>query len=105
MLEPDIRKVGPSRLVDRRVFIGASVSALAGLVLWLYRRPEAVESGAASAGQPKMVRIVQFSDAGVRQEINNVPKIVKSDEEWQLVRRSQQIRDGHLRIRPDIWKC
>jgi peptide-methionine (R)-S-oxide reductase len=82
MLEPDIRKNGRPRLVDRRVFNGASVSALAGLVLWLYRRPESVESGAASAGQPKMVRIVQFSDAGVRQEIVNVPKITKSDEEW-----------------------
>jgi peptide-methionine (R)-S-oxide reductase len=82
MLEPDIRKDGRSRLVDRRVFNGASVSALAGLALWPYRRPEALESGAASAGQPKMVRIVQFSDAGVRQEIVNVPKIAKSDEEW-----------------------
>jgi peptide-methionine (R)-S-oxide reductase len=59
-----------------------SVSALAGLVLWHYRSPEAVEAGAARAGQPKMVRIVEFSDAGVRQEIVNVPKIVKSDDEW-----------------------
>jgi len=82
MLEPDLRKDGPSPLVDRRVFIGMSVSALAGLVLWHYRSPEAVEAGAARAGQPKMVRIVEFSDAGVRQEIVNVPKIVKSDDEW-----------------------
>jgi len=82
VLEPDLRKDGPSRLVDRRVFIGMSVSALAGLVFWHYRSPEAVEAGAARAGQPKMVRIVEFSDAGIRQGIAVVPTIIKSEEEW-----------------------
>ena len=82
MLKPDLGKNGSSRLVDRRVFIGMSASALAGLALWHYRKLERVEAGGAPAGQPKMVRIVEFSDAGVRQDTLNVPKIVKSDDEW-----------------------
>jgi peptide-methionine (R)-S-oxide reductase len=68
--------------VDRRVFIAASVSALAGLALWCYQRPQEVEAGAAPARQPKMVQIVEFSDAGVRQGVVSVPTIIKSDEEW-----------------------
>jgi peptide-methionine (R)-S-oxide reductase len=70
------------RLVDRRAFIGLSASALAGLVLWRYRRSEAVRAEALPAGQPKMVKIVEFTDAGVREGIVVVPKIVKSEDEW-----------------------
>jgi peptide-methionine (R)-S-oxide reductase len=68
--------------VDRRVFIAASVSALAGLALWRYQRPQEAEAGAAPARQPKMVQIVEFSDAGVRQGVVSAPTIIKSDEEW-----------------------
>jgi peptide-methionine (R)-S-oxide reductase len=62
--------------------MGASVSALAGLALWHNRSPQAVAAGAAPAGQPKMVQIVEFSDAGVRQDVVVVPTIIKTDEEW-----------------------
>ncbi len=82
MLKLGPEKDGSPRPVDRRVFIGVSASALAGLVLWHYRTPGPVEAGAACAGQPKMVRIVEFSDAGVRQGVALVPKIVKSEAEW-----------------------
>ena len=41
-----------------------------------------MEAGAAPAGQAKMVQIVEFSDAGVRQGVVEVPTIVKSNEEW-----------------------
>ncbi len=69
--------------VNRRAFIGASVSALAGLVIvWHYRSPKAVEARPVPAGQPKTVQIVEFSDAGVRQGVVEVPMIIKSDEEW-----------------------
>ena len=47
-----------------------------------YRSPGAVAAGAAPAWQPKMVQIVEFSDAGVRQGVVVVPMIIKSDEEW-----------------------
>jgi peptide-methionine (R)-S-oxide reductase len=68
--------------VDRRAFIGASVAALAGLVLWRCRSANAVAAGPAPAGQPKLVQIVEFSDAGVRQGVVVVPMIIKSDVEW-----------------------
>ncbi len=70
-----------SRL-NRRAFIGASVTAFAGLVVWHYRSPQAVVAGPRPAGQPRMVRIVEFSDAGIRQDIAVVPTIIKSEEEW-----------------------
>jgi peptide-methionine (R)-S-oxide reductase len=71
----------PSGL-NRRAFIGASVSALAGLVVWYYRSLKSVEAEAPSAVQPKMVRIVEFSDAGLRQGIVDVPTVIKSEAEW-----------------------
>ena len=68
--------------VNRRAFIGASILALAGLALWRYQSPEAVAAGAAPAGQPKKVQIVEFSDAGLRQGVVDVPTIIESDEVW-----------------------
>jgi len=62
--------------------MAAAVPALAGLVVWHYRDPEALAAGPAPGGQPKMVQIVEFSDAGVRQGVVVVPTLVKSDEEW-----------------------
>lgn len=82
MLKLGPEKDGSPRSVDRRVFIGVSASALAGLTLWHYRRHEPAETEAEPAAQPKMVRIVEFSDAGVRQGVALVPKIVKSEAKW-----------------------
>jgi peptide-methionine (R)-S-oxide reductase len=82
MSKSDPGKARLPRLVDRRAFIGVSASALAGLALWRYRRSEAVQAEALPAGQPKMVKIVEFTDAGVRQGIVIVPKVVKSEDEW-----------------------
>jgi len=69
----------PTRLVDRRGFLLASASALAGVALWHHRK---LEAGAAPSGQPKMVKIVEFTDNGVREDVVTVPKIVKTEEEW-----------------------
>jgi len=68
--------------LNRRALIGASVTALAGLVVWHSPSSKSVEAEAAPAGQPKMVQIVEFSDAGVRQGVVVVPTIIKSKEEW-----------------------
>jgi peptide-methionine (R)-S-oxide reductase len=68
--------------ISRRTFftvIGAAAAALA----WSYfQRREPVHAATASAGSPKLVKIVQFTDAGQRQDTVTVPKIVKTDEEW-----------------------
>jgi len=97
-----------SRL-DRRAFIGTSVTALAGLVVWHYRSLKTVEAGAAPAGQPEMVRIVEFSDAGIRQGMVVVPTIVKTDEEWrkQLTRSAFDITrkaDTEIAFSGAYWK-
>lgn len=85
MFKTDITKDKSSRGINRRVFLGMSATGLAGLALWRTERPEAVEAGGVPAGPPKMVRIVEFSDAGIRQGVVVVPKIVKSDAEWRKI--------------------
>ncbi|MGH9396198.1 MAG: peptide-methionine (R)-S-oxide reductase MsrB [Terriglobia bacterium] len=70
------------RAVRRRDFIGTSAAALAGLTLWGYSKPGSLKAGAEPTGGSKMVRIVEFSDRGVRQGVVMVPKIVKSEGEW-----------------------
>jgi peptide-methionine (R)-S-oxide reductase len=82
MLKAYQEKKGLSGLMDRRVFIGTSASALAGLAFWHYGRSEPVEAQAVPPAQPKMVRIAEFSNNGTAQGIVLVPKIVKSEEEW-----------------------
>ncbi len=75
----------PIGLSRRRFLVETSAAAaLAGLAFWAYRRsePTTAEAAASRAGQPKMVRIVEFSDAGVREDVVTVPKIVKSEEVW-----------------------
>jgi len=72
----------PARLVDRRGFLWASASALAGVALWHHRGSGNGAALAAPSSQPKMVKIVEFTDSGVRESVATVPKIVKSEEEW-----------------------
>jgi peptide-methionine (R)-S-oxide reductase len=71
-----------AHLVDRRGFIEVSAAAIAGLALWSCRRWEPEQAQAATARKPKMVRIVEFTDSGVRQGVVEVSQIVKSEDEW-----------------------
>jgi peptide-methionine (R)-S-oxide reductase len=75
----------PRRLdISRRKFLAQTSAAagIAGLAIWGYRRSETAEAEPTRGGQPKTVRIVEFSDAGVRQDVVVVPKVVKSEDEW-----------------------
>ncbi len=82
MFEFDSEKNESPLGIGRRAFIGISASALGYWAIWKYRASQPVEASGTAAGKPKMVRIVEFNDAGVRQEVVEVPKIVKSDDEW-----------------------
>ncbi|HLY60049.1 MAG TPA: peptide-methionine (R)-S-oxide reductase MsrB [Terriglobia bacterium] len=82
MFEFESEKSGSMRAIGRRVFIGMSASALGYWALWKYSSSKFVEAGGTPVGKPKMVRIVGFTDAGVRQDVVEVPKIVKTDAEW-----------------------
>ena len=58
-----------------------SVLGSPGVLMW---RPQAIwlRTAHAAAETPKLVTIVEYSDAGVRGEVRQVPKLVKSDAEW-----------------------
>jgi peptide-methionine (R)-S-oxide reductase len=81
-MKPEVEPDRSTGAVNRRVFMGMSGAALAGLVLWRYRQSKPVEAAGAKAGQPKIVKIVEFSDDGKRQDAVQVPKVVKSDDDW-----------------------
>ena len=71
-----------SRPVTRRVFLTLSVSALMGLAILRFRRHSAMAAQVAAAGPPANVTIVEFSKNGERTGMVQVPKIVKTDDEW-----------------------
>jgi peptide-methionine (R)-S-oxide reductase len=66
----------------RRRLLGGSILALAGLTLACSRSGAAAGAAVAAAGPPPMVRIVEFASNGQRLKTVQVPKIVKSLEEW-----------------------
>jgi peptide-methionine (R)-S-oxide reductase len=82
MFRTDLGKNGKRQLVGRRGFIEVSATALASFAFWRLSKPEFMQAGAKPAGKPKMVRIVEFSDSGAREGAVEVPKIVKSEDEW-----------------------
>lgn len=82
MFDSDLGSDPASRKVRRRTFLVTSLSALAGAALWSVRKPKVVEAIGATA-TPGEVTIVQFSDSGQRLKKLKVPKIVKTEQEWQ----------------------
>jgi peptide-methionine (R)-S-oxide reductase len=81
MFDSEVGKDSSSVDVRRRAFLGFSVSAIAGAVLWSLRKPRLI-AAATPKGDPGEVTVVQFSDSGQRLQRVHVPKVVKSDDEW-----------------------
>ncbi|MGH9746898.1 MAG: peptide-methionine (R)-S-oxide reductase MsrB [Candidatus Acidiferrales bacterium] len=71
-----------SGATTRRVFLGILVAAVCGLGLLRFRKSGSLAAKTAAAGPPPIVAIVEFSDRGERLGVVQVPKIVKSDDEW-----------------------
>src|SRR5271170_7928762 len=63
--------------VSRRVFVMSAAAAAAGIVLRWRTRPVEAKDVA-----PKLVKLVEFSDSGQREDTVTLPMIVKSDAEW-----------------------
>lgn len=82
MINRNLKQAGPERRISRRYLLLAFASAVGGLAMWGIDDSEPVSAHAASARHPKMVKIVEFTDRGIRQGVAVVPKIVKSDAEW-----------------------
>jgi peptide-methionine (R)-S-oxide reductase len=66
--------------VTRRTLLTLSTAGIAGVVVARYE--QLVSRAAASPASPKIVAIVEYSDAGVRGETKEFPKLVKTDSEW-----------------------
>lgn len=81
MFDSDLDRKLSSTKLRRRTFLTTSVSALAGIALWSWRKPHLVEATSSSASGGT-VEIVQFSDDGKRLAVARVPKVVKTDAEW-----------------------
>jgi peptide-methionine (R)-S-oxide reductase len=67
---------------ERRAFLLTSVSTAAGLILWSLRKPRFVQAQA-SKKSSEAVTIAEFSDSGERLRTVHVPKVVKTEDEWQ----------------------
>jgi peptide-methionine (R)-S-oxide reductase len=84
MFETDKGEKDSKRGTSRRVFLVGAGAFIAWSVLWnrhLLTRV-AAERLPAPAGPPKMVTIVDFTDAGERKGVETVPMIRKTDAEW-----------------------
>jgi len=81
MFDSEIGRDASSVKVQRRAFLGISLSAIAGAALWSLHKPRLIEA-AVPKGYPGEVSIVQFSDSGQRLQKVRVPRVVKSDDEW-----------------------
>jgi peptide-methionine (R)-S-oxide reductase len=82
--EKDKRSVGSTR----RSFLLTSVTAAAGMILWAPGKSRTLL--ATSKASPREVTVIQFSDSGERIKKVQIPKVVKTEEEWrkQLSRRA-----------------
>jgi peptide-methionine (R)-S-oxide reductase len=81
---PESSKSGDrsSKVCGRRAFFGVSGAAFVALAWRHYGSLAPMEVNAAPVGPPKMVNIVEFTDAGERKDVVSVPKIQKTDAEW-----------------------
>ena len=84
MFEADKSEKESKRVTSRRVFLAGAGALIAWSVLWnrhMLTRV-AAERLPVPAGPPKMVTIVDFTDAGERKGVETVPMIRKTDAEW-----------------------
>jgi peptide-methionine (R)-S-oxide reductase len=77
MFESSTNGGRPLRIIGRRLFFTASAGAATGFLL----RHFALSPMQTNAA-PKMVTIVEFTDAGIKKGVVTVPQIQKTDAEW-----------------------
>jgi peptide-methionine (R)-S-oxide reductase len=83
MFDPHLEKNQDeeAKVSRRRIFLATSASALAGLLLWSWRKPEFAQAKESNQPVPN-VTIVEFSDSGERLKTVQVAKVVKTEDEW-----------------------
>jgi peptide-methionine (R)-S-oxide reductase len=84
MFDSDLDKQGGPRKFGRRAFLLTSATTAVGALFWSLRKPTSLEAAAQAAqGPPGEVTIVEFSDDGKKIKKSRVPKVVKTEAEWQ----------------------
>jgi peptide-methionine (R)-S-oxide reductase len=71
--------------VTRRVFLFGAVAAISGAVASRYELARRLGVKAAPDNRPATVSIVEFSSAGARLGLAQVPRMIKSDDEWRAL--------------------
>jgi peptide-methionine (R)-S-oxide reductase len=66
--------------MNRRTML--TLSALSGVGMLACRDDQAAVAAGAAAGEPAVVSIAEFSDAGERLGVKELPKVVKTEAEW-----------------------
>jgi peptide-methionine (R)-S-oxide reductase len=82
MFEIENDRNSSRRVRGRRAFLATAGVGLAGFALWRFRKPQPAAAEPLPASAPKMVTIVEFTDAGERKDAVTVPTIRKTDAEW-----------------------
>ncbi len=83
-LEAVRARSGPPEGLSRRAFILAAAGAVSGAAFWGLQRSTVAAARPLDANEgPANVTIVEFSSDGKRNEVVTVPRVIKSDEEWQ----------------------
>ncbi len=72
----------PATPIGRRAFLAAAGSLVAAFGWYRFGYRDMAAQGTAPLGDPKLVKIVEFTDAGVRKGVASLPKVVKTEEEW-----------------------
>jgi peptide-methionine (R)-S-oxide reductase len=67
--------------MNRRTMLGIAAVGGAGLFVW-WREWPAPMSAAGATAEPRLVSIVEYSDAGTVVGVKDIAKVVKSDNEW-----------------------
>jgi peptide-methionine (R)-S-oxide reductase len=84
MIDPKSSNSDSSK-VTRRAFLGSALVIGGGIYIFSMRKTHTDEilSAEAATTTPQEVTIVEFSDSGERKGTVKVPKVVKSEGEWQ----------------------
>jgi peptide-methionine (R)-S-oxide reductase len=82
MFNDGVAKDEETGSATRRVLLFGAAAAIVGAVAWRYEESQRAAVKAAPDNRPATVVIVEFSSAGARQRLAQVPRISKSDDEW-----------------------
>jgi peptide-methionine (R)-S-oxide reductase len=86
MLDGELPRDSGAPNVTRPVFLFGAGATLLGALAWRHEESQLAAIKAAADNRPPTVSVVGFSSAGTRLSLAQVPRIIKSDDEWRAQR-------------------